>query len=128
MVPEDLALARSALETISVKFDVADVLLVEVPSQSGAFRKICQRLAVEHLNIDYAYGSLTASGGSKGGALAVAHGLSIHFRLIEPRDDLDIFMVAPKGPGHLVRDAYTKGGGVPCLVAVDRDPSGDTLG
>ena len=63
MVPEDLALARSALETISVKFDVADVLLVEVPSQSGAFRKLCQRLAVEHLNIDYAYGSLTSSGG-----------------------------------------------------------------
>ncbi|MGD9616134.1 MAG: ketol-acid reductoisomerase [Alphaproteobacteria bacterium] len=62
-----------------------------------------------------------------GTALAVAHGLSIHFRLIEPRPDMDVFMIAPKGPGHTVRSEYLRGGGVPCLVAVDQNPSGNAL-
>ena len=61
----------------------------------------------------------------KGAALAFAHGLNIHFRLIEPRSDMDIFMVAPKGPGHTVRSEYLKGAGVPCLIAVDQDASGN---
>lgn len=60
-----------------------------------------------------------------GSALAFAHGLNIHFRLIEPRADLDVFMIAPKGPGHTVRGEYTKGGGVPCLIAVHQDASGN---
>ncbi len=60
----------------------------------------------------------------QGAALAFAHGLNIHFNLIEPRKDLDIFMVAPKGPGHTVRSEYAKGGGVPCLIAVHQNPSG----
>ncbi len=60
----------------------------------------------------------------EGAALAFAHGLNIHFNLIEPRKDLDIFMVAPKGPGHTVRSEYAKGGGVPCLIAVHQNPSG----
>jgi len=63
----------------------------------------------------------------QGTALAVAHGLSIHFRLIEPRPDMDVFMIAPKGPGHTVRSEYQRGGGVPCLVAVDQNPSGNAL-
>ncbi|HEV8030282.1 MAG TPA: ketol-acid reductoisomerase [Stellaceae bacterium] len=63
----------------------------------------------------------------EGTALAVAHGLSIHFRLIEPRPDMDVFMIAPKGPGHTVRSEYQRGGGVPCLVAVDQNPSGNAL-
>ncbi|MDE0059461.1 MAG: ketol-acid reductoisomerase, partial [Defluviicoccus sp.] len=60
-----------------------------------------------------------------GAALAFAHGLAIHFRLIEPRPDLDVFMVAPKGPGHTVRSEYVDGGGVPCLLAVHQDASGN---
>ena len=60
-----------------------------------------------------------------GAALAFAHGLNIHFGLIEPRDDLDVIMIAPKGPGHTVRSEYQRGGGVPCLVAVHRDASGN---
>ena len=60
-------------------------------------------------------------------ALAFAHGLNIHFGLIEPRADLDIFMIAPKGPGHTVRSEYARGGGVPCLVAVAQDASGNAL-
>jgi ketol-acid reductoisomerase len=61
-----------------------------------------------------------------GAATAFAHGLNIHFKLIEPRPDLDVFMIAPKGPGHTVRSEYERGGGVPCLLAIEQDPSGNT--
>ena len=60
----------------------------------------------------------------KGTSLAFAHGLNIHYNLINARKDLDVFMVAPKGPGHLVRSEYEKGGGVPCLMAIHQDGSG----
>ena len=60
----------------------------------------------------------------EGTSLAFAHGLNIHFDLINARKDLDVFMVAPKGPGHTVRSEYQKGGGVPCLMAVHKDSSG----
>lgn len=60
----------------------------------------------------------------EGAAIAVAHGFSIHFNLIKPRADLDVVMIAPKGPGHLVRSTYCKGEGVPTLIAVDKDASG----
>ena len=70
-VPEDYTAATEVLDKISVSFDTADVLLVEVPPQSGAFRKICERLAGDHLNIDYAYCSFGNHRGTKGGALAV---------------------------------------------------------
>jgi ketol-acid reductoisomerase len=60
----------------------------------------------------------------QGAALMFAHGLSIHFALIEPRPDMDVFMVAPKGPGHTVRSEYKRGGGVPCLIAIHQDASG----
>jgi ketol-acid reductoisomerase len=60
----------------------------------------------------------------KGAALAFAHGFNIHFGQIEPRADLDVIMIAPKGPGHLVRSTYIQGGGVPSLIAVKQDASG----
>ena len=60
----------------------------------------------------------------KGAALAFAHGFNIHFHQIEPRPDLDVLMIAPKGPGHLVRSTYVAGGGVPCLIAVAQNKSG----
>ena len=63
----------------------------------------------------------------QGAALVFAHGLNIHFDYIKPREDFDVFMVAPKGPGHLVRSTYVQGGGVPCLVAIDQDSSGNAL-
>ncbi|MBM3264184.1 MAG: ketol-acid reductoisomerase [candidate division Zixibacteria bacterium] len=59
-----------------------------------------------------------------GNALAFAHGFNIHFRQIQPPDHIDVFMVAPKGPGHLVRRVFTEGGGVPCLLAVQQNPTG----
>ena len=61
----------------------------------------------------------------KGAALAFAHGLNVHFGLIEPTDDIDVIMIAPKGPGHTVRSEYQKGGGVPCLIAIHQDASGN---
>src|SRR3954466_15376873 len=61
----------------------------------------------------------------QGAAIAFAHGLNVHFGLIEPRDDLDVIMIAPKGPGHTVRSEYVRGGGVPCLIAIDQDKSGN---
>jgi ketol-acid reductoisomerase len=62
-----------------------------------------------------------------GAALAFAHGLNVHFNLLDPRSDIDVFMIAPKGPGHTVRSEYQRGGGVPCLVAVSQNPSGNAL-
>jgi len=60
----------------------------------------------------------------QGATLAVAHGFSVHFGFIKPRADLDVIMIAPKGPGHLVRSTFTQGGGVPCLIAVQQNASG----
>ena len=62
-----------------------------------------------------------------GAALLFAHGLNVHFGLIEPKSTVDVLMVAPKGPGHTVRGEYLKGGGVPCLIAVHQDATGGAL-
>ncbi len=61
----------------------------------------------------------------KGAALVFAHGLNVHFNLLDPRADLDVLMIAPKGPGHTVRSEYQRGGGVPCLIAIAKDISGN---
>jgi ketol-acid reductoisomerase len=87
----------------------ADVVMVLSPDEGQA------QLYNDHLKDNL----------KKGAALAFAHGLSIHFRLIEPRDDLDIFMVAPKGPGHTVRSEYVRGAGVPMLLAIHQDATGN---
>jgi ketol-acid reductoisomerase len=63
---------------------------------------------------------------TKGKSLAWGHGFNIHFQKVVPPKDVNVFMVAPKGPGHLVRSEYQKGRGVPCLIAIHQDPSGDT--
>ena len=63
----------------------------------------------------------------EGAAIAFAHGLNVHFGLIEPKPGVDVLMMAPKGPGHTVRGEYVKGGGVPCLVAVAQDASGKAM-
>ena len=62
----------------------------------------------------------------KGAYLGFGHGFNIHFKKIQPREDINVFMVAPKGPGHLVRRTFQEGSGVPCLIALYQDPSGDT--
>lgn len=70
------------------------------------------------------YKTLVEPNIKQGGVLAFAHGFNIHFGQIEPRADLDVIMIAPKGPGHLVRSTYKEGGGVPSLIAVYQDASG----
>ena len=60
-----------------------------------------------------------------GAALLFAHGLNVHFNLIEPKSTIDVLMIAPKGPGHTVRGEYQKGGGVPCLIAIHQNPTGN---
>ena len=71
------------------------------------------------------YDQILAPNMKQGAALAFAHGFNIHFQLIEPRPDLDVIMVAPKGPGHTVRGTYVQGGGVPSLIAIHQDASGN---
>ena len=66
-MPDNVTLAMSVLDKISIRYDASDVLLVEIPGQPGGFRKICERLAAEHLNIDYAYCSFNGGGKVKGG-------------------------------------------------------------
>lgn len=75
-------------------------------------------------NIPQVYKNEVEPNLKKGATLAFAHGFNIHYNQVIPRDDLDVIMIAPKGPGHTVRSEYLKGGGVPSLIAVYRDQSG----
>ena len=71
------------------------------------------------------YNSEIAPNIRDGAALLFAHGLNVHFNLIEPAPGIDVLMIAPKGPGHTVRGEYQKGGGVPCLIAIHQNPTGN---
>ncbi len=93
------------------------------PAEAAAWADVTMILVPDELQADL-YAEHLAENLKKGSALAFAHGLNIHFKRIQPRADLDVFMVAPKGPGHTVRGEYVKGGGVPCLFAVYQDASG----
>ncbi len=104
----------------------AEGLKVMSPAEAAAWADIVMMLTPDELQADI-YREDLAPNLRKGAALAFAHGLNIHFSLIEPRADLDVFMIAPKGPGHTVRGEYLKGGGVPCLVAVAQDATGSAL-
>ncbi|MCY4499320.1 MAG: ketol-acid reductoisomerase [Rhodospirillaceae bacterium] len=97
---------------------------VMTPADAAAWADIAMVRAPDELQAEL-YNDHLAGNLGAGSALAFAHGLNVHFRLIEPRDDLDIFMIAPKGPGHTVRSEYQRGGGVPCLMAVQQDSSGN---
>ena len=101
-------------------------LTVMTPADAAKWADVMMILAPDEMQADI-YNNDLAPNMKQGAALAFAHGLNIHFRLIEPRPDLDVFMIAPKGPGHTVRSEYVKGGGVPCLVAVEQNASGNAL-
>jgi len=96
------------------------------PAEAAKWADLVMILTPDELQADL-YRNDLAPNMKQGAALAFAHGLNIHFRLIEPRPDLDIIMIAPKGPGHTVRSEFARGGGVPCLVAVAQNPSGNAL-
>jgi ketol-acid reductoisomerase len=99
---------------------------VMTPAEAAKWADVVMVLAPDELQAAL-YRSELGPNLKKGAALAFAHGLSIHFNLIEPRADLDVFMIAPKGPGHTVRSEYLRGGGVPCLVAIAQNASGNAL-
>ncbi len=99
---------------------------VMAPADAAKWADVVMVLVPDELQADL-YAKDLADNLKPGAALAFAHGLNIHFGLIKPRADIDVFMVAPKGPGHTVRGEYQKGGGVPCLVAVHQDASGNAL-
>jgi ketol-acid reductoisomerase len=99
---------------------------VMTPADAAKWADVVMVLTPDELQGDL-YRDHLAPNLKQGAALAFAHGLNVHFNLIEPRPDLDVFMIAPKGPGHTVRSEYQRGGGVPCLVAVHQNPSGNAL-
>ena len=96
---------------------------VMAPAEAAAWADVVMVLVPDELQADL-YRDHLAPNLRENAALAFAHGLNVHFSLIEARADLDVFMVAPKGPGHTVRSEYQRGGGVPCLLAVERNASG----
>ena len=104
----------------------AEGLKVMSLSDAAEWADILMMLIPDELQADV-YKNHIEQRAKKGAALAFAHGLNVHFDLINARDDMDVFMIAPKGPGHTVRSEFKKGGGVPCLVAVDSDKTGDAL-
>ncbi|MFN3460768.1 MAG: ketol-acid reductoisomerase [Oceanibaculum sp.] len=99
---------------------------VQTPTDAVKDADVVMMLTPDELQADI-YNAELAPNMKKGAAICFAHGLNIHFNLIEARSDLDVFMIAPKGPGHTVRSEYQRGGGVPCLVAVDKNSSGNAL-
>ena len=107
--------AKAAQQGLTV-FDTAeaarhaDIIMMLVPDEMGS--EIYEAEIAKHL--------------TRGKYLAFGHGFNIHFKFIQPPADVNVFMIAPKGPGHLVRSEYTKGRGVPCLLAIQQDPSKDT--
>lgn len=111
--PDSASAAKAAaaglqVETIEDAVKDADLVMILAPDEHQA--RLYREQIAPHIK--------------QGAALAFAHGFNIHFGQIEPRADLDVIMIAPKGPGHLVRSTYTQGGGVPSLIAVFRDASG----
>ena len=102
----------------------AEGLKVMAVAEAAKWADVVMMLTPDELQADI-YRDHLAPNMKKGAALMFAHGLNVHFKLIEPRADLDVLMVAPKGPGHTVRSEYKRGGGVPCLVAIAQDSSGN---
>jgi ketol-acid reductoisomerase len=99
---------------------------VASPADGAKWADIVMVLTPDELQSDI-YSADLAPNMRPGSALAFAHGLNVHFNLITPRADIDVFMIAPKGPGHTVRSEYLRGGGVPSLVAVHQNASGNAL-
>ena len=100
-------------------------LKVMTAAEAAAWADVVMVLVPDELQADLYYDDL-APNMKQGAALMFAHGLNVHFKMIEARPDLDVLMIAPKGPGHLVRAEYVKGGGVPCLLAIHQDASGNS--
>jgi ketol-acid reductoisomerase len=110
----------------TVKKAEADGFKVMTVAEAAAWADLMMMAAPDELQADI-YKDDIAANIRDGAAIAFAHGLNIHFGLIEAKKSIDVVMIAPKGPGHTVRGEYQKGGGVPCLVAISQDASGNAL-
>ena len=110
----------------TVKKAEADGFKVMTVAEAAKWGDLIMMATPDELQADI-YKADIAGNIRDGAAIAFAHGLNVHFGLIEPKASLDVVMIAPKGPGHTVRGEYQKGGGVPCLVAVHQNASGNAL-
>ncbi|MEK9717625.1 MAG: ketol-acid reductoisomerase [Candidatus Puniceispirillum sp.] len=119
----EVAVALRADSSSRAKATDAGFKVMDV-AEAAKWGDVIMMLTPDELQADI-YADEIADNIRPGAAIAFAHGLNVHFNLIEPRGDIDVFMVAPKGPGHTVRSEYLKGGGVPCLIAVHQDSSGN---
>ena len=119
---ENLAIALREGSATCKKAENAN-FKVMTPSDAASWADIIMMLTPDELQSEI-YAKDIGPNIKDGTAIAFAHGLNIHFNLINARKDLDVFMIAPKGPGHLVRSEYQKGGGVPCLMAIHQNSSG----
>lgn len=118
-----VALRPDSISVAKAKAAKFEVLTVE---EAAKWADVVMMLTPDELQADI-YAREIAPHLKQGASLIFAHGFNVHFNLIEPRADMDVWMVAPKGPGHTVRSEYQKGGGVPCLVAVEQNASGNAL-
>jgi ketol-acid reductoisomerase len=122
---KDVVVALRAGSATAKKVE-ADGLKVLSVAEAAAWADVIMVLAPDELQRGI-YNSEIAPNIKDGAALLFAHSLNVHFNLIEPKDTIDVLMVAPKGPGHTVRGEYQKGGGVPCLIAIHHNATGNAL-
>ncbi|MBA5777759.1 ketol-acid reductoisomerase [Stappia sp. F7233] len=122
---KDVVIALRPGSTTALKAE-ADGFAVKTVAEAAAWADVMMMATPDELQADI-YKEHIAPNIRDGAAIAFAHGLNVHFSLIEPKATVDVIMIAPKGPGHTVRGEYEKGGGVPCLVAVHQDASGNAL-
>jgi ketol-acid reductoisomerase len=120
---KDVAIALKQGSATRAKAEGAG-FTVMTPADAAKWADVVMMLTPDELQADIYRDSLEANM-KPDAALMFAHGLNVHFNLIEPRKDLDVLMVAPKGPGHTVRSEYQRGGGVPSLLAIHQDASGN---
>jgi len=120
---ENVRIALREGSTTALKAE-ADGFTVMSVAEGAAWADLIMMATPDELQAGI-YDAHIASNIRDGAAIAFAHGLNVHFGLIEPKKTLDVLMIAPKGPGHTVRGEYMKGGGVPCLIAVHQDASGN---
>jgi len=122
---ENVAVALRENSSSKIKAEKAGFKVMN-PSDAAKWADIVMILTPDELQSEI-YSTNIGPNLKSGSTIAFAHGLNIHFELIKPEKNIDVIMIAPKGPGHTVRSEYLRGAGVPCLVAVDKNPSGNAL-
>jgi ketol-acid reductoisomerase len=120
---KDIAIALRPGSATAKKVEADGLRVLTVP-EAARWADLLMMATPDELQADI-YNEEIAANIRDGAAIAFAHGLNVHFALIEPKKTVDVIMIAPKGPGHTVRGEYQKGGGVPCLIAIHQDASGN---